>query len=131
MYKNLLIIVTLIIFGCSAPSNEASGNASTQAPTPALSTTPKTVFKATVTPTPTIESTNTQLPVTTVSPVPSDTQNIPKAPTFTSNSAIPPQSGTCKDLKARGISDIDVAANPWASRLDRDNDGVACESRNR
>ncbi|WP_416336355.1 excalibur calcium-binding domain-containing protein [Calothrix sp. UHCC 0171] len=26
---------------------------------------------------------------------------------------------------------MDVVANPWAKRLDRDNDGVACESANR
>jgi Excalibur calcium-binding domain len=45
------------------------------------------------------------------------------------SSAIPEQSGNCKDLRARGISNINVEANPWASRLDRDNDGIACESR--
>ena len=41
---------------------------------------------------------------------------------------IPEQTGNCKDLSARGISNIDVKANPWASRLDRDNDGIACEA---
>lgn len=38
------------------------------------------------------------------------------------------QSGNCKDLKARGIKDIDVSVNPWASKLDRDKDGIACEA---
>lgn len=42
---------------------------------------------------------------------------------------IPPQSGTCKELRARGIKNISVAANPWAKVKDRDNDGIACESK--
>ncbi|BAZ18685.1 hypothetical protein NIES4071_105700 (plasmid) [Calothrix sp. NIES-4071] len=46
------------------------------------------------------------------------------APVQSSN-VVPEQSGNCKDLSARGISNIDVKANPWASRLDRDNDGIA------
>jgi Excalibur calcium-binding domain len=49
----------------------------------------------------------------------------------TNGSTIPAQSGNCKELRARGIENIDVKANPWASRLDRDKDGVACESTNR
>jgi hypothetical protein len=46
----------------------------------------------------------------------------------TSGSAIPEQEGNCKELHARGIENIDVKANPWASKLDRDKDGVACEA---
>ena len=42
---------------------------------------------------------------------------------------IPPQSGSCKELKARGIKNIDVAVNPWAKKKDRDDDGIACESK--
>lgn len=42
---------------------------------------------------------------------------------------IPQQSGTCKQLRARGIKNIDVAINPWARKKDRDNDGIACESK--
>ena len=34
----------------------------------------------------------------------------------------------CKELAAQGIQNISVAQNPWAARLDRDNDGIACES---
>ena len=49
--------------------------------------------------------------------------------TATSGEVIPQQSGTCKQLRARGIKDINVAANPWAKRKDRDNDGIACESK--
>ncbi|OKH46700.1 hypothetical protein NIES2101_24550 [Calothrix sp. HK-06] len=41
---------------------------------------------------------------------------------------VPVQSGNCKDLKAQGIKDIDVSLNAWASRLDRDKDGIACEA---
>ncbi|MEM6753687.1 MAG: excalibur calcium-binding domain-containing protein [Cyanobacteria bacterium P01_C01_bin.38] len=46
----------------------------------------------------------------------------------TTSEIIPRQSGTCKELRARGIKNINVAANPWAKRKDRDNDGIACES---
>ena len=49
--------------------------------------------------------------------------------TTTTGEVIPPQSGSCKELRARGIKDIDVAANPWARKKDRDNDGIACESK--
>ncbi|BAZ09165.1 hypothetical protein NIES4071_09710 [Calothrix sp. NIES-4071] len=38
------------------------------------------------------------------------------------------QSGNCGDLRARGISNIDVKINPWASALDTDKDGIACEA---
>jgi hypothetical protein len=46
----------------------------------------------------------------------------------TTGEIIPPQSGTCKQLRARGIKNINVTANPWARKKDRDNDGIACES---
>jgi hypothetical protein len=49
--------------------------------------------------------------------------------TASSNEVIPQQSGTCKELRARGIKNISVAANPWAKKKDRDNDGIACESK--
>ncbi|MBW4598374.1 MAG: excalibur calcium-binding domain-containing protein [Calothrix sp. FI2-JRJ7] len=38
------------------------------------------------------------------------------------------QSGSCQDLNARGISNINVQINPWAKALDQDKDGIACES---
>lgn len=41
---------------------------------------------------------------------------------------VPVQSGNCKDLKAQGFNNIDVSVNAWASRLDRDKDGIACEA---
>ncbi|AFY52928.1 putative calcium-binding protein [Rivularia sp. PCC 7116] len=48
----------------------------------------------------------------------------------TSNQVIPsPQLNSCKQLKAQGIKDINVTTNPWAKRFDRDNDGIACESK--
>lgn len=47
----------------------------------------------------------------------------------TTGEVIPPQSGTCKELRARGIKNISVAANPWAIKKDRDKDGIACESK--
>jgi hypothetical protein len=34
----------------------------------------------------------------------------------------------CSDLKAQGYSNIQVWANPHLAKLDRDNDGIACES---
>ncbi|MBV6623563.1 MAG: excalibur calcium-binding domain-containing protein [Rivularia sp. (in: Bacteria)] len=47
-----------------------------------------------------------------------------------SNQVIPsPQLNSCKQLRAQGIKDINVATNPWAKRFDRDNDGIACESK--
>ncbi|MBW4602510.1 MAG: excalibur calcium-binding domain-containing protein [Calothrix sp. FI2-JRJ7] len=46
----------------------------------------------------------------------------------TNGVVVPVQSGNCKDLKARGFNDIDVSVNPWASWLDRDKDGIACEA---
>ncbi len=46
-----------------------------------------------------------------------------------SGEVIPAQSGTCKELRARGIKNIDVAINPWAKVKDRDDDGIACESK--
>ncbi|MGB3758652.1 MAG: excalibur calcium-binding domain-containing protein [Rivularia sp. (in: cyanobacteria)] len=49
--------------------------------------------------------------------------------TTTTGEVIPAQSGTCKELKAKGIKNIDVAVNPWAIKKDRDNDGIACESK--
>ena len=52
-----------------------------------------------------------------------------KQVTATSGEVIPQQSGTCKQLRARGIKDIDVAVNPWAKGKDRDDDGIACESK--
>ncbi|BAY86769.1 hypothetical protein NIES267_62800 [Calothrix parasitica NIES-267] len=43
---------------------------------------------------------------------------------------IPPSKlNSCKKLRARGIKDIDVAVNPWARKFDRDDDGIACESK--
>ncbi len=45
------------------------------------------------------------------------------------SSIIQPESVSCKELKARGITNIRVASNPWASRLDKDADGFACESK--
>jgi outer membrane biosynthesis protein TonB len=45
----------------------------------------------------------------------------PENQTPVTNGSTIPQLDNCKDLKA----------NPWASRLDRDKDGVACESTNR
>ena len=35
----------------------------------------------------------------------------------------------CKDLKAQGYSNIQVWANPDLAKLDRDKDGIACESK--
>ncbi|WP_414623841.1 excalibur calcium-binding domain-containing protein [Calothrix sp. CCY 0018] len=55
-------------------------------------------------------------------------QQVENQTPVTNSSTIPAQSGSCKELRARGITNIDVSINPWASRLDRDNDGVACES---
>ncbi len=49
--------------------------------------------------------------------------------TVDNSNRVPSQSGSCKQLRAQGIKNISVAANPWAGRLDRDNDGVACESK--
>lgn len=49
--------------------------------------------------------------------------------TVSTGEVISRQSGSCKQLRARGIKDIDVAANPWAKGKDRDDDGIACESR--
>ena len=50
--------------------------------------------------------------------------------TTSSGEVIPPsQLNSCKKLRAQGIKDIDVAANPWAKRFDRDDDGIACESK--
>ncbi len=49
--------------------------------------------------------------------------------TTSSGEVIPAQSGTCKELRARGIKNIDVAINPWAKVKDRDDDGIACESK--
>jgi outer membrane biosynthesis protein TonB len=72
----------------------------------------------------------TQRIETTRSPASKSKQPENQTP-VTNGSAIPAQSGSCKDLKARGFSDIDVKSNPWASRLDKDKDGVACESTNR
>lgn len=48
--------------------------------------------------------------------------------TYVKNSIISVQSGNCKDLKAQGFYNIDVSVNPWASRLDKDKDGIACEA---
>jgi hypothetical protein len=53
--------------------------------------------------------------------------NTQKVPTPT-DKVILEQSGSCKDLSARGISNINVKANPWARELDQDKDGTACES---
>ncbi|OKH33214.1 hypothetical protein NIES2101_40135 [Calothrix sp. HK-06] len=55
------------------------------------------------------------------------TQKAQKAPTPTDN-VILEQSGSCQDLNARGISNINVQINPWAKALDQDKDGIACES---
>lgn len=52
---------------------------------------------------------------------------VKKAPTPDSK-VILEQSGNCQDLRARGISNIDVKVNPWASDLDTDKDGIACEA---
>lgn len=49
--------------------------------------------------------------------------------TATNGKVIPRQSGSCKKLRAQGIKDIDVAVNRWAKGKDRDNDGIACESK--
>ncbi|MBW4511718.1 MAG: excalibur calcium-binding domain-containing protein [Scytonematopsis contorta HA4267-MV1] len=65
-----------------------------------------------------------------VTPKPKATAAPPKRENpVPSGLVIPEQSGNCKDLRAKGISNIDVKVNPWASDLDRDDDGVACESR--
>ena len=50
------------------------------------------------------------------------------APTVKTGAEIPEQSGNCEELSAKGITNIDVKINPWASRLDRDSDGIACEA---
>lgn len=50
-----------------------------------------------------------------------------KAPTPT-DKVILEQSGSCQDLNARGISNINVQINPWAKPLDQDRDGIACKS---
>lgn len=52
-----------------------------------------------------------------------------QAVTQDSIKAIPSQAITCKQLIAKGINNIEVANNMWAKSLDRDNDGIACESR--
>ena len=52
----------------------------------------------------------------------------PASSTSAKNIVVPLQSGNCKDLKAQGFNNIDVSVNPWASRLDRDKDGIACEA---
>ncbi|RUT06812.1 hypothetical protein DSM106972_030690 [Dulcicalothrix desertica PCC 7102] len=56
------------------------------------------------------------------------TKLAPTRSTSVKNSVVSVQSGNCKDLKAQGIKNIDVFMNPWASRLDRDKDGIACEA---
>ncbi|NJL64534.1 MAG: excalibur calcium-binding domain-containing protein [Methylacidiphilales bacterium] len=61
-------------------------------------------------------------------PKPQQAKQIENQTLVTNGSAIPSQSGSCKNLRARGIENIDVKANPWAKRLDRDDDGVACEA---
>ncbi len=69
----------------------------------------------------------------TVAKNPTDAKSTPvdkkQRVTTSSGEVIPQQSGTCKELRARGIKNIDVAINPWASKKDRDNDGIACESK--
>lgn len=57
-----------------------------------------------------------------------ETKLAPAPRTSVKNSVVSVQSGNCKDLKARGFNNIDVLVNPWASRLDRDKDGIACEA---
>lgn len=51
-----------------------------------------------------------------------------KTPPTPDGKVILEQSGNCQDLRARGISNIDVKVNPWASDLDTDKDGIACEA---
>lgn len=85
---------------------------------------------------PALKPTENQTPVTSGSAIPELTSAERELERYKSQpaikgSAIPEQSGNCKELRARGIENIDVAANPWSSRLDRDNDGIACESTNR
>lgn len=52
----------------------------------------------------------------------------PRAKPTPDGKVILEQSGNCSDLRARGISNIDVKINPWASGLDTDKDGIACEA---
>lgn len=54
-------------------------------------------------------------------------QKTQKAPTPT-DKVVLEQSGSCSDLKARGITNINVKTNPWAKNLDQDKNGIACES---
>lgn len=51
----------------------------------------------------------------------------PRTPTKNSV-VVSVRSGNCKDLKAKDIKNIDVSVNSWASKLDRDKDGIACEA---
>lgn len=53
---------------------------------------------------------------------------VPRAKPTPNGKVILEQSGNCSDLRVRGISNIDVKINPWASGLDTDKDGIACEA---
>jgi hypothetical protein len=133
LHKIVLLAAALVIVGCENPTTEGKSQIlTTPESTPTAISSPKP--KA-ATPTPKT-SERIYIPVyqkptpkkIPASPVSRPKQVETKPAPLTSGSTIPAQSGNCKELRARGISNIDVKANPWAKRLDRDNDGVACES---
>jgi uncharacterized protein YkwD len=122
-----LLLGALILTGCQPSTNQAQSPSPTVTPSvsPSPLPSPKVIepsVKAEVKPSPVetpaaqtqTEATPTPIPEETVAPVQEKSSGY--------------VAGTCKELKAQGLSDFRPGDPNYTSARDRDNDGVACES---
>ncbi|KAM3106174.1 excalibur calcium-binding domain-containing protein [Phormidesmis sp. 146-33] len=113
----------LIITSCQ-PSTDQAQSPPTVTPSvsPSPLPSPKVIepsVKAEVKPSPV----ETQLTQTEATPTPMPEETI--APVQEKSGYV---AGTCKELKAQGLSDFRPGDANYTAKRDRDNDGVACES---
>ena len=121
----------VVLIGRFLPA-ACGSTAEDEGPTGELTTTTTTTIVTTTTDAPTtttVPPPTTAAPITTQAPPPPPPTAAPR-PTTTEASAAP--SGTsyanCSEAKAAGAAPISRGEPGYSSKLDRDNDGIACET---
>ncbi len=123
-----ILLGASILAGCQPSTNQAQESPSpavTTSASPSPSPSPKVVkpsIKAEVKPSP-VETPAAQETPVEATPTPTPEETVPSTQEQSGYVA-----GTCKELKAQGLSDFRSGDPNYTSSRDRDGDGVACES---
>lgn len=121
------LVAVIAVGACSSDSDTKKSKGSVESPSEE-STTTTTAPSTTTTMAPSA-TTTTAAPTTTTSAKPTTTTTQPPTTTTTEAPASSePSFANCTEAKAAGYKDILRGQPGYADHLDRDQDGVACES---